>query len=208
GWAGARRWFGFRRDLQWADAVIFVFEWTTNLRFGDQLDLLRIVSQVPRERRFVIDCDGAYNDRILAGPDYNHKDEASSRHWVEVCDSLTDKVFQPTYHPLRTNVRPFLFHAYDPAWERPLDFRAKAYGMTYLGHSKSRWGPMARVLRAIEPIRARFGRIALVGHGWDSIPSWAKWMQIEDYFHTDQEYLRQMEVEFVQPVPFEQVIDW
>jgi hypothetical protein len=208
GWPGALPSFRFRRDLRWADAVIFVFEWTTNLRFGDQLDLLRIVSQVPRERRFVIDCDGAYNDRILAGPDYNHKDEASSRQWVEVCDALSDRVFQPTYHPLRPNVRPFLFHAYDPAWERPLDFRGKEYGMTYVGHSKFRYGPMARVLRAVEPIRDRFGRIALVGHGWDAMPPWAKWMQIEDYFYTDQEYMRKMGVEFVQPVPFAQVIDW
>ena len=41
---------------------------------------------------------------------------------TELCDSLCDKIFQPTYRPLRPNVRPFLFHAYDPAWERPLDF--------------------------------------------------------------------------------------
>src|SRR5262249_56412036 len=45
GWPGALPSFRFRRDLRWAEAVIFVFEWTTNLRFGDQLDLLRIVSQ-------------------------------------------------------------------------------------------------------------------------------------------------------------------
>jgi hypothetical protein len=166
------------------------------------------VSRVPRARRFVIDCDGAYNDLISAGPDYNHKDVTSSRRWVEVCDALSDRVFQPTYHPVRANVRPFLFHAYDPAWERPLDFRAKDYGMVYVGHSKFRYGPMARVLRAVEPIRDRFGRIALVGHGWDSMPPWAKWMEIEDYFYTDQEYLRKMRVEFVPPVPFAQVIDW
>src|SRR5262249_59375847 len=143
----------------------------TNLRFGDQLDLLRIVSQVPRERRFVIDCDGAYNDRIVAGPDYNHKDEASSRQWVEVCDALSDKVFQPTYHPVRPNVRPFLFHAYDPAWERPLDFRAKEYGMAYVGSNWFRWRPMQHVLQAVERVRERVGRIALVGHDWGAMPS-------------------------------------
>ena len=33
-------------------------------------------------------------------------------------------------------------------------------------------------------------------------------MKIEDYFYTDQDYLRKMDVEFVQPVPFEQVIGW
>ena len=73
--------------------------------------------------------------------------------------------------------------------------------MVYVGHSKFRWRPMERVLRAIEPIRERVGRIALVGHGWDALPPWASWMEIEDYFYTDQDYLRKMGVEFVPPVP-------
>jgi glycosyltransferase involved in cell wall biosynthesis len=33
-------------------------------------------------------------------------------------------------------------------------------------------------------------------------------MKIEDYFYTDQAYLKKMGVEYVQPVPFERVIDW
>ncbi|MBA3255290.1 MAG: glycosyltransferase family 1 protein [Pyrinomonadaceae bacterium] len=208
GWPGALPSFDFERDMEWADAVIFIFEWTTQLRFGDQLDLARIVGKVPRERRFVIDCDGAYNDVVRAEADYNHRDEASSRRWVDTCDSLSEKIYQPTLHPLRENVRPFFFHAYDPAWDRPLDFRGKEYGMVYVGHSKFRYHPMLRVLRAVEPIRERFGRIALVGHGWDALPPWASWMKIEDYFYTDQAYLKKMGVEFVQPVPFDQVIDW
>jgi hypothetical protein len=80
--------------------------------------------------------------------------------------------------------------------------------MTYVGHAKFRYFPMLRVLRAIEPIRGRFGRIAVVGHGWDSMPPWASWMQIEDYFYTDQNYLSKMGVEYVPPVPFNEVIDW
>jgi hypothetical protein len=200
--------FALSREICSADAVFFIFEWTTALRYGDHLDLVRLLTQAPRERRFVIDCDGAYNERIVAGPDYNHRDEESSRKWIDVCDSLSDRIYQPTYHPVRPNVRPFLFHAYDPAWERPLDFHGKEYGMVYVGHAKFRYGPMARVLRAVEPIREGFGRIALVGHGWDAMPQWATWMKIEDYFYTDQDYLRKMGVEFVQPVSFEQVIGW
>lgn len=200
--------FEFSMDAASADAVIFVFEWTTQLRFGDQLDLARLVSSVPRERRIVIDCDGAYNDVISVEGDYNHRDAAASRAWMAICDSLSDRIYQPTRHPVRPNVRPFFFHAYDPAWERPLDFRAKEYGMVYVGHSKFRWWPMYRVLKAIEPNREQVGRIAVVGHGWDALPPWATWMQIEDNFYTDQEYLQKMGVEFVQPVPFEQVIPW
>ena len=40
------------------------------------------------------------------------------------------------------------------------------------------------------------------------MPPWASWMKNEDYFYTDQAYLKKMGVEYVQPVPFEQVIDW
>ena len=200
--------FRFSRDVEAADAVIFLFEWTTQLRFGDQLDLARLVGTVPRARRIVIDCDGAYNDAIAVDGDYNHRTPEASRRWIGVCDSLADKICQPTLHPLRPNVRPFLFHAYDRAWERPLDLAAREYGMVYVGHSKFRWRPMERVLRAIEPFRERVGRIALVGHGWDALPWWAVPMQIEDYYYTDQAYLRKLAVEFVPPVPFEQVIGW
>jgi hypothetical protein len=200
--------FKFSLDLESADAVFFIFEWTTQLRFGDQLDWARLASKVPRHKRYVIDCDGAYNAMIHFEGDLNHRDAASSRKWVATCESLADRIFQPTLHPLRPNVRPFLFHAYDPGWERPLDFRGKDYGMTYVGHAKFRYFPMARVLRAIEPLRERFGRIAVVGYGWNSLPPEARWMKIEDFFYTDQAYLKKMGVEYVQPVPFEEVIDW
>jgi hypothetical protein len=200
--------FKFSLAIESADAVFFIFEWTTQLRFGDRLDWARLASKVPRHKRFVIDCDGAYNEVINIEGDLNHRDAASSRKWMDICDSLADKIYQPTLHPVQPNVRSFFFHAYDPAWGRPLDFRGKEYGMTYVGHAKFRYFPMLRVLRAIEPIRKRFGRIAVVGHGWDSMPPWASWMKIDDYFYTDQTYLKKMGVEYVQPVPFEQVIDW
>jgi hypothetical protein len=200
--------FRFSKDVASADAVVFIFEWTTQLRFGDQLDLARLVSEVPRERRIVIDCDGGYNERIESGGDYNHRDAAASRAWMDVCDSLADKIFQPALRPRRPNVRTFFFHGYNPEWERPLGSADKDYGMVYVGHSKFRWWPMYRVLQAIEPVRERVGRLALVGHGWDALPPWATWMQIEDHFYTDKAYLQKMDVEFVPPVPFGQVIDW
>jgi glycosyltransferase involved in cell wall biosynthesis len=200
--------FKFSLDIDSADAVFFIFEWTTQLRFGDRLDWARLASKVPRRARFVIDCDGAYNGVINIEGDLNHRDAVSSRKWMDICESLTDKIYQPTLHPIQPNVRSFLFHAYDPAWERPLDFRGKEYGMTYVGHAKFRYFPMMRVLQAIEPIREGFGRIAVVGHGWDSMPAWASWMKIEDHFYTDQAYLKKMGVEYVQPIPFAQVIDW
>jgi hypothetical protein len=200
--------FSFSMDVASADAVVFIFEWTTELRYREQLDLARVVSTVPRERRIVIDCDGAYNTLVSIAGDYNHRDVAASRLWMDICDSVSDKICQPTLHPLLPNVRPFLFYAYDPASALLLDFRAKDYGMVYVGQSRFRWLSMERVLRAIELIRERVGRICLIGHGWDALPPWATRMGIEDAYYTDRVYLEKLNVEIMPPVPFAYVSEW
>lgn len=200
--------FNYSIDIDSADAVIFIFEWTTDLQYGDTLDFMRLVGKVPRRRRVVIDCDGKYNDAISVVGDYNHPDAAASRRWVDVCDSISDKICQPTLHPLRPNVRTFLFHAYNPTWEVPLELSAKEYGMFCVGNNWFRWRPMQRVLRAIEPIRDQVGRIGLTGLGWNSPAPWANPTIIEDAYFTDPAYLKQLDVEVMPPVRFDQVIDY
>jgi Asp-tRNA(Asn)/Glu-tRNA(Gln) amidotransferase A subunit family amidase len=137
------------------------------------LDWLRLVSSVPRSRRVVIDCDGRYNDLINVHGDFNHRTEAESTAYMGFCDAVADKIYQPSPTPLRPNVGTFLFHIYDPAWEAPLDFSAKDFSIVYVGHSKFRWHGMAQVLRAVEPVRSKVGRIGLFGYGWDRQPDWA-----------------------------------
>jgi len=198
--------FAYSMDMGSADAVIFIFEWTTELQRGDRLDWVRLVSRVPRERRIVIDCDGKYNDAISVVGDYNHKNGEEARRWIEVCDSLSDKIYQPTYHPLRPNVGTFFFHAYNPEWEVPLNFRGKEFGMFYVGHNWFRWRPMRRVLEAMEPVRPRIGRIGIVGHGWGSLPPWANASIAEDAYYSDAEYLRALNIEVQPPILFGQVI--
>jgi glycosyltransferase involved in cell wall biosynthesis len=154
-------------DLGGADAVVFVFEWTTDLLYGDRLDWLRLVSSVPRSRRVIIDCDGRYNDPINVHGDFNHRTAAESTAYVDFCDALADKIYQPTPTPLRRNVGTFLFHVYDATWEVPLDFSAKDFSIAYVGHSKFRWHGMSQVLKAVAPVRNSVGRIALFGYGWD-----------------------------------------
>ena len=195
-------------DLDSVDGLIFVFEWTTRLRDHDQLDFARFVGKVPRKRRVVIDSDGSYNDPIAVDGDYNHRSVNASRVWTQVCDSLSDKICQPTLSPKRDNVRPFLFYGYTETSGRAVDTKKKDYGMVYVGHSKFRWSSMQRVLRAIEPVRDHVGRLALVGHGWDALPQWAVPMQMEAAFYTDQHCLRKLEVEIFPPVRFEEVIGW
>lgn len=193
-------------DLASADAVVFLLEWTADLYYGDHLDLTRLLGAVPRRRRLVIDGDGKYNDLLRVGDDFNHADAEASRRWTEICDSLSDKICQPTLCPVRSNVRPFLFYAYNPAWEVPLDFSAKEFDLLYVGHSKFRWQPMMRVLKAVEPIRDRLGRVGLVGRGWDAPPEWASTMQIEEHYASDPAYLKALDVEVLPSVPFGKVI--
>ena len=194
-------------DLASADAVVFLFEWTTALKPGDHLDWLRLVGKVPRHRRVIIDGDGNYNDPRSFDGDYNHRDARAAKLWIETCDSLSDKICQPTLHPVRANVRPFLFYAYHPAWERPLDFHNKDYDVMYVGHSKFRWRAMSRVLRAIAPVRHEVGRIGLVGHGWDAPPWWAEKLQLKDAYVSDASQLKDLGVEVLPAVRFEGVIE-
>ena len=175
-------------------------------RSGDRLDWARLLTAVPRSRRVVIDADGGYNDPIEFKGDYNHRTEAASREWCNVCDSLTDKICQPTLRPCRANVRPFLLTSYDPTREAPLDFSAKSFGMIYVGHSKFRWHGMSRVLRAIEPVRDRVEPVAIVGEGWAAIPEWAETLNITEQYYVDREYLKQLDVQVLPPVPYAKVI--
>jgi hypothetical protein len=199
--------FDYSSAVSAANAVIFIFEWTTALQWGDQLDWIRLVGRVPRERRVVIDCDGKYNEAISVVRDNNHPDDAAARAWMAACDSLSDKICQPTLHPRKENVRTFFFHAYNPAWERPLTVGAKKYGMFYVGNNWFRWGPMRRMLDAVEAIRGEVGPIGLTGYGWDSSPPWANPTLIEAAYQNDPEYLRRLEVEVRPPIHFKQVID-
>ena len=195
----------YSQEVKGADAVVFVFEWTTQLQFGDRLDWVRLIQSVPRNRRVVIDCDGAYNDKYEFRGDYNHKTEESSRNWVEFCDSLSDKICQPTLRPKRPNVRPFLFHIYDPTWETELDFSDKEFSMMYVGHTKFRWHGMSQVLKAIEPVRGKVGRVALVGEGWDHPLEWTEYQEIKADYYVDREWLRKNKFEAHPAVPFPQV---
>lgn len=198
----------FSRDLRGVDAAVFIFEWTTELCGGDQLDVLRILDAVPRGRRVVIDCDTNYNDPLRAGADFNHRDAAGSQSWMRICDAVADRICQPALRPQRANVRSFLFHGYAPELERPLSGAAKPYALTYVGHSKFRWGPMERLLDAYERLPLRCGGVAIVGHGWDAQPQWAARMAMEDCYFVDHDRLRRLGVVVFPPVPYSDVLGW
>jgi len=199
--------FNYSTDLASADGVVFIFEWTTDFQEGDALDWVRMAARFPKKRRIVIDCDGKYNDAISVIGDYNHESEEHSRRWIQVCDALSDKIFQPTYHPLRPNVRTHFFHAYSADWEVPLNPHGKDFSMYYVGHNWFRWRPMRAVLEAIEPVRDHLGRLGIVGHGWDRLPPWANPTIVADAYYSDPEYLRRLRVEAYPPILFGAVIE-
>jgi len=215
--------FNSSLEIESVDVVILVLEWNLYLHPGGQkkasqvmrdglmgvghLNVVKLVSKVPRQRRVIIDNDGMYNDLIKIDGDYTHLDDAASRARIELCDSLSDKILQPTYRPLRPNVGTFLFHGYDPVWDVPLDFRAKEYGMVYVGSNWFRWRTLRRVLQAVEPIRSKVGRIGLIGHDWGAMPYWVESPFREDAYYTDPAYLQRLNVEIMPPVPIDQVMN-
>lgn len=199
--------FNYSLDITSADAVIFLNEWTTELQYGDRMDLVRLLAKVPKESRVIVDLDGKYNDVIKVVGDYNHANQDASRLWINVCDSFSDKIYQATLHPLRPNVRPFLFHAYSPTWEVPLNFSAKAYGMYFVGNNWFRWRPLQSVLQAIEPVRKQVGRIGLVGNGWNSPAPWTHPTLGIDAYYTDVGYLEKLGVEVMPAIHFTEVIE-
>ncbi len=196
--------FNYSLDVEAAEAVIFIFEFSTWL---DRLDAVRLAAKVPRRYRVVIDCDGKYNEAVSVTGDMNHLDESSSRRWREVCDSLSDKIYQPTFHPQRPNVGTFFFHAYNPDWERSLDFRHREFGMMYVGSNWFRWRPLRRVLQVIEPIRDRVGRIGLIGEGWSSVPERHDRALLDLAHYSEPDYLKRLDVEVLPPVRFDHVVE-
>ena len=198
--------FNYSLDVASADAVVFIVEWTTDLQFGDRLDWARLVAGVPRWRRVVLDCDGKYNDAISVVGDQNHPDAEASRRWVDVCDSLSDKIYQPTLHPLRANVGTHFFHAYDPGWEVPIDFRGKEYDLFYVGNNWFRWRAFQELFGAVEPVRRQVARIGVVGQGWGVPPPWANPSITKDAYESDPDYFQRLGIQVMPPVHFREVI--
>ena len=166
----------YSHDLAGADAVVFVFEWTTDLQYGDRLDWSRLVSSVPRSRRVVIDCDGALqrSDQRARRLQPPHRGREHA-YMADFCDAWRTRFSsRPRARGARTSARSCSTSTIRPGRHRWIS-PAKDFSMIYVGHTKFRWHGMSQVLRAVEPVREQVGRVALVGEGWDKQPDWAQW---------------------------------
>jgi glycosyltransferase involved in cell wall biosynthesis len=65
---------------------------------------------------------------------------------------------------------------------------------------------MSKVLRALEPVRDRIGRVTLVGEGWGAPTKWDQWLEVRDDYYVDRDYLERLRVEAMPPVPYAQVL--
>ncbi len=208
-------------DVRAFDFVLFVIYEAWD--FPDLPDLAHLLDRVPRERRVIIDCTGAYNDTITVEHDSNHLEQLNGHQgweWVEGFDAVAKRVLQPTLKPLREGVGSFLLFGYDPsmvaqsypsaqeaskAWSTP-NGAGKPYGIVYVGHNWQRWTQLRRFFEAVEPLKDRLGAMQLRGWAWDQRPEWA----VEHGFggvDVDPDLLKRLGVEVGGPIPFDEVID-
>jgi hypothetical protein len=101
-------------ELDAFDRVVLIVE--DRISWLSGLPLIRLLSQVPRERRAILDTDGMYNPVLSVDMyDRNHTDENGRACWVARSAALAEKILQPTFEPLEAAVLPVPFYGYDPS---------------------------------------------------------------------------------------------
>ncbi len=176
--------------------------------FPDLPYLARLLDGVPKQRRVIIDCLGRYNETIRVEHDFNHLEKLDGHQgweWIEGFEAVAEKILQPTHKPLRSNVRPFLFHGFDPAAVAPGQLRdCKPYGLVYVGNNWQRWSQVEALLLAIEPLKEQLGPICFAGWDWGRRPDWAVQMGLHGA-DVDTDLMKRLGVETREAVPFQEV---
>ena len=197
----------FSTDVGAFDYVVFLVEswrhWMSALRMP------RMLAEVPRSRRAIIDADGMYNQIISTdGYDRNYQYEQTRQEWLAHFRLMADKIFQPTFAPREPGARKLLFYGYDPAQQIALEaLPAKTYDILYVGHNWWRWRQISReLLPAIERVRPQLGEIGFVGSWWDMIPAGAAELGLELAFGTDPQWLQRLRIQVQPSVPYTEVI--
>jgi hypothetical protein len=195
-------------DVKKFDFAVFVVYMPWD--FPDLPYLAQLLDGVPKERRIIIDCCGRYNDTIRVEHDFNHLEKMEGHQgweWVEGFQAVSERILQPTLSPLRKDVRPFLFHGFDPKSVAPRDSKKKTYGVAYVGTNWQRWSQMRGFLEAVEPLGEELGRICLAGWDWDKRPDWAAQLGIQGV-DTDPALLKRLAVETKPAIPYDQFIEF
>lgn len=197
----------FSTDVGSFDYVVFLVEswrhWMSALRMP------RILAEVPRHRRAIVDADGMYNQIVSTDSyDRNYVYEQTRQEWLAHYRLVADKIFQPTFAPRQPGVRKVLFYGYDPDQQIPAEAApAKTYDILNVGHNWWRWRQISReLLPAIERVRPQLGEIGFIGSWWDTIPAGAAELGVESAFGTDRQWLRRLRIEVRPSVPYTEVV--
>jgi hypothetical protein len=205
----------YTTDLSGMDAVLFVIQVPSD--FPEMPSLARVLDGIPREKRIVADLWGRFNDTVRVDHDFNHLEKLDGHagwEWEDAIGAVAGTILQPTLAPQRSNVRPFLFHGFDPGsvvqpHKTPRDaaaaWRDKPYGVMYVGSNWQRWGQVRGFLEGYAPAREKIGRACLVGWDWDKRPDWAVEKGIVGV-DTDPALLAELGVEFRDGVRFDEVV--
>jgi hypothetical protein len=197
----------FSTEIDAFDYVVFLIE--ARLEWMSGLRLPRIVDNMPRERRAVLDTDGVYNQTICVDDyDRNHVAETERSKWLTSMDWLGGKIFQPTLEPHEPGVLGLPFYGYAPGARIQVQpAESKSFDIMHVGHNWWRWREMSKcLLPAIERIRPQVGEVCFVGMWWDATPPWAAALKLETAFCVDPGRLQQLRIRVKQPVPYTQVI--
>jgi hypothetical protein len=204
-------------DVKRFDFAIFVIYESWD--FPDMPYLAQLLDSIPKQRRVIIDCYGRYNETIRVEHDFNHLEKMDGHQgweWIEGFQAVSDRILQPTLQPLRSDVRSFLFHGYDPgavvssdsspaeAAKASLETTTKPYGLIYVGNNWQRWTQMQRFLEAIEPLKKDLGAICILGSGWENTPDWAIQLGVHGA-DVDPVLLERLGVERRAGIPFDEV---
>jgi hypothetical protein len=183
---------------------VFILE--SKLGWLSGLRVARLLSNVPHDRRVVLDADGLYNEVVTVdGYDRNHACQAESHRWKEACERLGSRIFQPTMQPLSPRVKPLLFYGFPPDLEGPV--RNKPVDIAHVCHNWWRWKQLEETFfPALAKVRGRIGEIRFVGLWWDGVPPWASALGLSEAFRVDPPLLQRLGIEVRPPVPFTEVV--
>lgn len=204
----------YTTDLKGVDAALFIVQVPAD--FPDMPYLARILDELPRERRIVVDLWGRSNATVRVGHDFNHLEKLDGHlgwEWQEAIEAVSDTVLQPALAPL-SGARSFLFHAFEPAKvaasygtarDAAERWRKKPYGLMYVGSNWQRWDQVRPFLAAYGAVQEEIGPACLVGWDWGQRPEWAIHKGIAG-IDTDPAFLSGLGIEIRNGVRFDEII--
>lgn len=205
----------FTTDVKNVDLALFVIQVPSD--FPDMPHVARLLDGVPREKRAIIDLWGRYNDTIRIEHDFNHLEKLDGHQaweWRDAIETISDVILQPSLSPRRKNVKPFLFHGFDPdsvvakhanAKDAAAAWARKPYGVMYAGSNWQRWYQIRAFLEGYEKVRNDAGGACLVGWDWDVRPEWAEQKAIMGIV-SDPEFLARAGVETRGGIRFDEIV--